>query len=92
VNPRTEFARAYFLLRDIQHLAQPVMAHADIAHEHGSSTGRSTEPQAKCRNFFRLRLSRSDRCLQMLPDPILLPEVLRIGFKLPKPAELLSQE
>jgi hypothetical protein len=47
VNPRTEFALAYFWLRDIRHLAQPVMVPADAAPEHGSSTRRRAARRAQ---------------------------------------------
>jgi hypothetical protein len=46
VNPRTEFARAYYWLRDLQHLARPVMPVAEEIHVHGPSARRRAARQA----------------------------------------------
>ncbi len=49
VNPRTEFARAYYWLRDLQHLVQPVMAVAEEGHVHGRPTrGRAARQALSC--------------------------------------------
>jgi hypothetical protein len=65
VNPQTEFTRAYFWLRDIQHLAQAVTATTNTVHERdGFTTQMAARPAESCGSSDRTVQAQDEWCVK----------------------------